>query len=615
MNIRLNGETLQISAWRGKDVVDFSPRASVPGGSIVHSQLGLYQPIYQTSWIHGLGFQWYIDEGGYLNTVGAIDTRHDGIAMLMTSPVASDTANAVKYGYVNFNGDLYSYGVGGGGISGLRKYVATDDAWEDVANAAAADYGTVNFAIASGTYLFIFPDGARVEKMNTSGTVSAAGVNASSTDYKWAEIHRGYLYAGKDASNVIYFDSNEDLSALCGDPTDDTAEIYAGFTGDNTIGAKSWAGSLMIAKADGLYKLNDDNQTVERILSFHKNTSNFQFLAEYGGYLVFPVVDELKVWNGRNLNDITPSALTIDFPYTTYGLFKHGLNIDDKWLFVVARTNETTYEEHIIAWDGNGWHKMAEVVSNGTDSITAMGYDSANNRIWYHLDATADATYYIQLQDQSEYPYANFPTGTGNALITSRIGAGFRWIKKSTPIIVMETANCNKTRYITVYFQLDGSGTWVKWDDIKRNGVTTLRNPGGALTREYNYIQFKFEIVTDTATESPILEGYTIKLLLRPEVAYGYSFDVPARSKAISGMDEDWKTSGEIKELIRDARASFSPISLISPTGDEMLGYITSYNENVVTLNPLPDDGEENAEMVIRCNFLELPELDLMVLG
>src|SRR5687768_17573022 len=97
-DIQLDGKPyrIDVATWRGKDIIDFSPRATVPGGSFVMSDLGLLQPLVQTDWRHGFGFHWYADAMGYLQTVGNIDTRQDGIAMLFTSSTSSETDNNVK---------------------------------------------------------------------------------------------------------------------------------------------------------------------------------------------------------------------------------------------------------------------------------------------------------------------------------------------------------------------------------------------------------------------------------------------------------------------------------------------------------------------------------------
>jgi len=81
-HIQLNGKPyrVRLGSRRKSDIVDFSPRASTAGGSVVHSELGLYQSQLQTSWQHGFGFPWSEDAQGYLRTYGNIDTRHAGIA-------------------------------------------------------------------------------------------------------------------------------------------------------------------------------------------------------------------------------------------------------------------------------------------------------------------------------------------------------------------------------------------------------------------------------------------------------------------------------------------------------------------------------------------------------
>ena len=69
-DIRLNGVeyAIDLTSYRVRDIVDFAPRAATPGGSIVHSELGLYQPYLKTDWRHGLGFMWETDALGYLQT-------------------------------------------------------------------------------------------------------------------------------------------------------------------------------------------------------------------------------------------------------------------------------------------------------------------------------------------------------------------------------------------------------------------------------------------------------------------------------------------------------------------------------------------------------------------
>src|SRR3989304_4786315 len=97
-DIVLNGNEYQIDmgSYRVRDIVDFAPRASEPGGSIIQSGLGLLQPYLQTDFRHGFGFQWHEDAQGYARTDGNIDTRHSGVVMMFTTSVNDSDAMAVE---------------------------------------------------------------------------------------------------------------------------------------------------------------------------------------------------------------------------------------------------------------------------------------------------------------------------------------------------------------------------------------------------------------------------------------------------------------------------------------------------------------------------------------
>ena len=215
--ISLNGNNFRIDmgSWREKDIIDFSPRATVPGGSVIMSDLGMFQPLVQTDWRHGFGFHWYLDAQGYLSTFGNMDTRQDGLAMLFTKSTSSDTNNNQKDGFCVFNNELFAWGAGG-----LRRFAS--GSWSSIYSATA-----VNFAMNAGDYLIFCPDGARIQKMDTGLNVTNAGLDGNATDYKWLIIHNGFIYAGKDGTNRIHYDSDPALANLEG-TVSDTNIIYCG---------------------------------------------------------------------------------------------------------------------------------------------------------------------------------------------------------------------------------------------------------------------------------------------------------------------------------------------------------------------------------------------------
>lgn len=604
-DISLSGIRFRIDAatWREKDIIDFAPRATVPGGSVIMSDLGLYQPLVQTSWQHGFGFHWYSDAEGYLSTTGSMDTRHEGLIMMHTaksaykrSTYAAGTVGQV-YGYVTFNGVLYSYG-----SFGLEKY--SGGAWSNLYNTAA-----VNYAINAGTYLLLCPDGLRIKKMSTAEAFSDAGLDANSTDYRWLVIHNGLIYAGKDGTNRIHTDSNEDLSQLEG-TTADTDIIYCGVGNVPTLGAIEYAGELYVSRQDGLWHVGED-RICRRVLDYsgEPSANNFKGMTVINGYLVFPVRSSIIQWNGARVQDITPNALTDSFPYTTYGSFT-GLVSTGNYMYCLAKTNESTYTISLLCWDGVTWFKLSDITSSATAIADTVGYDVTNNYIWiaFRTASSAGTVYdqYIRMQDNSAFPYADFPTTGTHDIITSRLDTGFRRVQKSAPSLLVEARNVNTSTYIRVYYQLDGSGTWVHWDDIKTSGIIELTLPGGHKTVEFNYIQLKFVFVTSVAAQSPILEGYTLRFIMRPDVLWGYSFYVLAGTSMQAGDREDDRTSAEIRSQLLTIRDSKAPVELVDMIGKTHTGYLTAIQGAPSMRTPGGEDSYDDVEMRYLCNFASL---------
>ena len=557
------------------------------------ADLGLLQPIVQTDWRHGFGFHWYSDALGYLQTVGQVDTRHDGLAMLFTSAVSSDTNNNVKEGLTHFNGKVYAWGAGG-----LRTYNGTS--WSNIYAASA-----VNFALAAGAYLFFCPDGGRIRKMDTSETVTNAGLDANATDYKWLVVHNGYIYAGKDGVNAIHFDNDPELDTLQGNSSD-TNRILVGLGDSPTLGAEVYNGNLYIRKRDGIWHLGED-RIARRVLDFNAEASdvNLRSIAVINGFYVFALRDRILQWNGARVSDITPHKITDDFPYTTYGQFDNFVAVGD-YLYLTGRTNESTYTEALLCWDGVGWHKLTDLITNGTDSITMLAYEAVYNRLWFHVDATADSTQYIQFQDRSVFPYANFPTSGQHSLITSRLDMGFRRVKKSMSKAFVEVRGASATEYIDVYYSLDG-GSWVLWKSIKQNGIIELNNPGGFSTREFYYAQLRFDFISGSATLSPILEGWTMMFIMRPITKIGYSFKIIADSNYTHGTEyQDERTAQEILSDLKDVRNSISPVELVDMLGETHTGYVTAIQEMPITRET--DGGGEfpNIDYNFSVNYVEI---------
>lgn len=455
------------------------------------------------------------------------------------------------------------------------------------------------------------------------------GVDVDAKDFKWAVIHNGFTYLGVDGTNRVHYSSSDTLSDVEGSE-DDPSHILIGAGNRPTIGAISFLSNLYIARSDGLWQLGDD-KIARRTLDFSSEESdnNFKSMCVFNGYLIFPIKDTIYQWNGARLTKITPQRIDNVWPFISYGDFKNFITVGD-FMYCTGRTNETRYKEALLCYDGVGWHKIADLINTGWGTITFLYYDTINNRMWYHYNGVYNSTYYIKFQSQSDYPYPYFelPTDTvfpelekattstnpagrfgsevsTNCLYTCLFDMGFARITKSTPSLLVEAENLTKKTFISVNYSIDG-GRWVEWGRIFENGITELTWPGGLRTQEFKYIQLRFDFYTYVRAQSPILKGYTLRFLMRPEVAYGWNFNIVAADHFVYGEREDERTAATIIEDIKIARDSKAPISFVDIQGTEHFAYVSSYSESAQERNVDEENGGiPSIESVVNVNIVE----------
>jgi hypothetical protein len=613
---------VDLGSYRVRDVADFSPRSSTPGGGIIFSEMSLYQPLNQTDWRHGFGFHWHTDAAGYQETIGSIDTRQAGIAMLHTAREVSDVDfSATNGGFMAPPQGAYLLAWGGVGV---HKFTVATEVWTNISSLGS---GTINFVWTNGTYVFACPDGARIKKSNAADleTWTDAGVNANSADYKWLIGHDGFVYAGKDGTNQVYFASEEDLSDLHGDPGDDPTVISVGPKGRSVIGAVSFGGDLFFLRVDGLFKMDKDRSAARRVLDYSDqiHPDNFRSVAVYNGSLYFAIRNQLYQWNGTRVASVTPPRLNDSYPYTSYTKFDC-FNVVGNYLYMIAKTSDTNGYYDMLCFDGVGWHKLHRfAVAAATDQIQALRYlygsgNSTNDWLFYHhfsLTASTSGLYLFRLRKTDEFPFANFPTTGQHSLITSKFDAGFRRIQKSTPSLLLEASNLSAGHYyLKVYYRLNNDTAWTAWGGtdgvtnlVTAAGVTELSNPTGTTgsTLEYYWIQFRIDFITDSATQSPILDGLTVRLLMRPETTYGYAFDILLEQDAEFGVQSGLNRDPKAMLIdLRAARDSKAPITFTDLFGDNHRAYVTSVSELATEWKPEGVGPSENIQHRVSVNVV-----------
>jgi hypothetical protein len=458
-------------------------------------------------------------------------------------------------------------------------------------------------------------EGSRRPVLEVSFTLatdwSDAGATVDSTDYSWFLMHNGAVYAGKRDTNFVHYATASDLSDLEGTSAD-VDRISIGLNTSSTIRAIVYATNLYVAKPDGLWQVTDD-KIARRVLDFSAETSdqNFRSMCVYGGYLMFAIRDRLYMWNGARLTDTTPSRMSDVFPYRTYGRFNNFVSVG-RFMYCTARTNDTTPLEDLLCWDGTSWTRLDSLSSDGLGQVTLLFYDTIRNYLWIQVDSydsTDEYTsyqklYYIQFQTESEYPYPNFATTGTHSIISSRLDMGFRRVIKSSPSILVEAQNVTANRKLGLYVSLDG-GAYTLWGYITANGVTEVVAPSPG-TVEYKYMNIKMVFITDSATQSPILEGVTLRFLMRPDVGYGWNFNILASDNIQYGEMQSMRTARNIAEELRAARDSKAPLTYYDIHGVSWKVYVSAMNETMVERHVnKQESGYPSVEQVINVNLVE----------
>src|SRR3990170_2206169 len=141
-----------------------------------------------------------------------------------------------------------------------------------------------------------------------------------------------------------------------------------------------------------------------------------------------------------------------------------------------------------------------------------------------------------------------------------------------------------------VYFF--GGGLFTEWGgsdttsyQVATTGVVELSDPLGTgnTTIEYNFLQLRFDFVTTVSTSSPIMEGYTLRFIMRPNTLYGHSFQVIAAKDLKTGAGaRQLKSVRDIYSELETARASAAPVTFVDPFGVSHQGYISALERQAI---------------------------------
>lgn len=177
-------------------------------------------------------------------------------------------------------------------------------------------------------------------------------------------------------------------------------------------------------------------------------------------------------------------------------------------------------------------------------------------------------------------------------------------MQKTAPTLTIEAKNVTSARYLTVYYSLDG-GSWIEWDNITQNGITRLDLPGGNRAVEFYYITIKIRFTTDTAAQSPILEGATLRFLMRPVTVQGWSFNIPLASGMATNTAIESRSSRQLVQDLKDARDNTGAIEFTDIDGQEYYVHLTSVTRRAIEKDLFEGGDSPNIEYVVAVNIVE----------
>ena len=569
----------------------------------------------------------------YLRTEGNIDTRHTDNVQVFTNADKSDSDISAD-DFLEFGGNVYAYDT-----DGVDIYISSDAAWtSDVLTDSVRDMWH------NGLYLFACRENDTIVYAGTDGLADSdwteAGVDTDQKGAFWIQHHDGYVYAGKESDcegHKVFFDDSIILSSMHLVSSDDPQSFPVGIAGMQVLKPMSYRGDFLFRRPDGVYRMDNDRAGSRVVLDYkdQESTANFRSWAVHNGQMVYPVRDDLWQWNGVRTVPMSPPQITHTVPLITYGEFDNFVVIG-RFLFLTAKTSHSTYQIHILCYDGIGWHKVAEPVTDGAGTINAMYYEPHNNFLWYDLSGEV---YNIPFKDLSELPFDKYPasiaephitssdrTYNPNGLITSKISAGYKRVTKSTPSVILEGQNCSTVHYLSLYYALDNSTSWQIWgaeDGISNvlttDGVKVFADPlgTGETTLEYKNISFYVGLNTvgptgnpwgDTglSSASPILQGLYPRLLMRPDTLYGWSFNIKASQHAQYGVGITDETAKEILDELKDYRDSYAPILFVDAYGEEYQVYVSSISEAAVEYHVGRPGPSEDIEQTVTINLVQV---------
>ena len=594
--------------WRVTEAPTFSPRFSTEAAQYAQFPPEQEMVMAWDDWRDGFGQYKHENPARYFEA-HSVDTRYSN--QLILGPLlyaTGDSAGAALGETTRWNGfaeqfdKLYVF-TNDGTDSEIWEWDATNGYWvgKETFSASTDSDGLCAFA----TWLV-----ASVAGSTYYSTDGATYTEKASTDTR-----KGLCVVGATAGGGTLWGASATQMRSCTDPsgTWGTADSIGDSHTDITS-LLNLNNICFVGKEDGLWTW-DDSALINLLPEYRRLKNDYNFgamVAWYNRGYFATGEDGLLSYDPQNPEDtvdISPSLYAAQI--TDIGVRVASLSRDDNWLYAVLAPKAQGEYLYVLAgrWQASGgstifaWHPILEYdTANAADVSFEASWlttvQGGNPRLWLAESGTTKhkpgyiicAKGHQNPKDDDSYKFT-----TSGHLITSWVDFGLVDIEKAWLYFTVEAENVTAARYVTIYFRIDDATSWSKLGKATAAGKTTLSF--NSLSDELDLvtgrrIQFKIELTTDDADETPLIKSFALHSVLRPSAKKLFTFAVRCADQ-IGTLDgtADGQTASDIAANLKTYRQATWPVKLFDIDNVEWDIAILSKDEEFIS-KPEGSDAE-----------------------
>ncbi len=333
---------------------------------------------------------------------------------------------------------------------------------------------------------------------------------------------------------------------------------------------------LYIGKPNGLYALDADGlaDMLTPELAPIVSAYNCENMAAWHGVLWVPHIRGLLAYqnlggNGFRVTPATPGSWTTD-ACPVRGRVT-ALAGDNRWLYAAVLTSigDTYIVAGREAFEGeNGpivWHPLAQLAGMECHAMHISGLWT-NPRLFFGMGANVG---YITLPRNGENPVQD--TNSTYALSGSIYYPAHSWLAPTTPkvwkSIEIEGANLTSTRYVSVYYRIDGRGGWTLAGTARRTPRSLI--PLGPSGVSGIYLEIRLDFTLPDSSHPLKVYSVVVRGAERPQTIRMITAHVRLADYQQQRGGRDRRTAEEVKADLEALAQSAEAVLLVDPLGHE----------------------------------------------